>query len=102
MLNCRSALTAIGALALASLMIAPAHGAAHLNTNRLTFSGPVALPGVTLPGGTYIFEGLPDTNPDIVVVRSDDRSKVYFMAMTERVDRPKGLSRKSMVTFGES
>jgi len=62
-----------------------------LNTNHFTFSRAVAVPGAELAPGTYIFERLAVTEPSIVVVRSQDRSKVYFMGRTERVERPRHL-----------
>ena len=97
------ALTAFGALVLGLVLTVPMHGSEiGLHTNYLTFSGPVALPGVTLGPGTYIFERVVDTEPDIVVVRSHDRSKVYFLAFTERIERPADMSRDRSVTFGES
>lgn len=99
----RSALTAFGALVLGLVLTVPMHGSeTSLHTNYLTFSGPVALPGVTLGAGTYIFERVVETEPDIVVVRNHDRSKVYFLAFTERADRPAGMARDRMVSFGES
>jgi hypothetical protein len=98
-----SVFVAIGTLALGLLMTSAPQGAElSLHTNRLTFSGPVALPGITLPGGTYIFERVVASNPDVVVVRSADRTKVYFMAPTERAFRPASLARTAAVTFGES
>ena len=103
MVNRKSVLAACGALALATLMAASVHGTGPaLHTNRLTFSRPVALPGLTLPAGTYVFELVVHTNPDVVVVRNDERSKVYYMAMTERVVRPTWLPRDLAVTFGEA
>lgn len=44
----------------------------------LTFSGPVALPGVILTAGTYAFE-LADSGgaANIVMVRNEKRSHVY-------------------------
>jgi hypothetical protein len=51
-----------------------------------TFSAPVALPGVALPPGTYIFKR-PDSvsYPHVVRVLSEDRQIVYgtFMTMPE-------------------
>jgi len=97
------ALTAFGALVLGLVLTVPMHGSeTSLRTNYLTFSGPVALPGVTLGPGTYVFERAVETEPDLIVVRNNDRSKVYFLAFTERIERPAGMSRTSAVTFGEA
>jgi hypothetical protein len=104
MVTRKSVLAAIGALALGSSLSVPVQGtvATNLHTNHLTFSGPVALPGVTLPGGTYIFERVVPTNPDVVVVRSLDRTRVLYMASTDRVLRPEWLDTERAVVFGEA
>jgi hypothetical protein len=104
MTNRRSALAAFVALALALTTGTSIYGTetTALHTNILTFSGPVALPGVTLSAGTYVFERLDQNNPDIIVVRSHDRSRVYFMAFTGRADRPADLPADRAVTFGEA
>ncbi len=71
--------------------------------NLLTFTGPVALPGVSLQAGTYTFElADPNASADVVVVMSRDRSRVYYLGMTERVERPATLSSDKSVTFGEA
>ena len=99
----KSVVAVFGVLTLGLVLTVPMHGAeADLRTNYLTFSGPVALPGVTLQAGTYIFERVVDTEPDIIVVRNRDRSKVYFMAFTQRAERPAGMKRTNAVTFGEA
>lgn len=103
MVNHKSVLTACGA-ALVVLVMA-ASGNAWVNVNRmnhLTFSGPVALPGVTLASGTYIFELATPTNLDIVRVLSRDRSRVYFMAFTTQVHRPAGLPADRLVSLAEA
>lgn len=103
MVSRRRAATTFGALVLGLTLAAPMHGSGvNLHTNNVTFSGPVRLPGVTLTAGTYIFERVEATNPDIVVVRSGDRTKVYYMAMTQRAHRPEGLANDRLVTFGEA
>jgi hypothetical protein len=67
------------------------------------FSRPVALPGVALGAGTYIFE-LPDPSGafDVVRVSSQDRRKVYLTAFTRIVDRPAGVKSGQPVSFGEA
>jgi len=57
----------------------------------VTFSAPVALPGVTLPAGTYRFE-MPSASPTdgVVSVSSRDGKKVYLTQFTLLVERPKG------------
>ena len=103
MLTRRRTITALGALALGLFLAAPTHGSGNaLHTNKLTFGGPVRLPGVTLAAGSYIFERVVDTNRDVVVVRNAARTNVYFMGMTLPVERPEGLGRDRVVTLGEA
>lgn len=88
-----------------ALVIAAGFANAWSTVNRtmyLTFSGPVALPGVTLGTGTYVFEVAdPNVNPDVVCVRSRDRSRMLFLGLTQRVKRPEGLPASHHVSFGE-
>lgn len=101
MSNRTSVVVLASALVLGFSAIVPAHGADNiLHTNYLTFSGPVALPGVTLRAGTYVFERAVATNSDVIVVRNQARSEVYYLGFTDRVDRPKGLGDR-VVTLGE-
>ena len=48
----------------------------------LTFSGPVGIPGVTLPAGTYLFRFPIGTATGVVQVLKADRSNAYAMFMT--------------------
>lgn len=69
----------------------------------LTFSGPVALPGLSLTAGTYTFElADPDGNDDAVVVMNEERNHVYYLGMTKRVRRPASLPSDKAVTFGQA
>jgi hypothetical protein len=69
----------------------------------LTFSGSIALPGVTLPPGTYVFElADPNVSVDIVRVMSRDRKRVYLTQFTERVSRPAGAPATQLISLGES
>ena len=66
---------------------------AHTTDHRtyFTFSGPVTLPGVTLPARTYLFRN-PDTSRRVVQVLSDDGMTAYAQLLTipaERFDVPK-------------
>jgi hypothetical protein len=54
------------------------------NDHFVTFSGPVHIPEVTLPAGTYIFSIVA---PSVVQVSSADRSKYYAMFFTSPVHR---------------
>jgi hypothetical protein len=52
------------------------------------FSGPVSLPGVTLPAGEYIFRiANPDTQRDVVQVLSADGRETYAMFHTLPAER---------------
>ncbi|HET6956173.1 MAG TPA: hypothetical protein VFI56_06315 [Vicinamibacterales bacterium] len=89
----------------AALLSVAAAGAGTLSNHRnvLGFSGPVALPGVSLAAGSYIFEILdPNASTDVVVVRNSDHTQVFYMGLTRRIDRPASLARGRFVTFGES
>jgi len=69
----------------------------------LTFSEPVALPGVTLEPGEYSFElAVPTTAANVVSVRNKARTKAYFMGFTQRIDRPRGMGDGGAVSFGEA
>lgn len=94
----------LAALCAALLFVASA-GAGTLSSrlNILTFSGSVALPGTSLSAGTYAFElADPFAGGDVVVVRSGDRRQVFYLGMTQRVERPANLPTDRAVTFGES
>jgi hypothetical protein len=70
---------------------------------HLTFSAPVALPGVTLAAGTYDFELAPaGTHRDIVRVTSRGGQLTYYMGFTREVDRPSNTSSKNLIVFGEA
>jgi len=69
----------------------------------LTFSGPVALPGVTLNAGTYAFELYdPANSSNVVVVRNRNRTHPYFLGLTQVVPRPAGVGKHSTVSLGEA
>jgi hypothetical protein len=85
-----------GLLAAASMARADA---AH--TNYLTFSAPFALPGVSLPAGTYAFQVVAPGSHDVVRVSSRDGARVYLLAFTTPVDRPNGLRRDYQIVFNE-
>ena len=96
-------LTALAAIAAALAVATPIH--ADVESTRmqyLTFTKPVALPGVTLASGTYIFEmPSPDSSNDIVRVTSRDRKIVYLTAFTRAVDRPAGMPLTQFVSLRE-
>jgi hypothetical protein len=67
--------------------------------NNLTFGSRVALPGVTLAAGTYVFERDVHANSHIVRVRSTNYQQLLFVGFTTPVTRPRGF--KAAVSFGE-
>jgi hypothetical protein len=78
-------------------------GVTENRTAFLTFSRPVALPGVSLGSGTYIFEMADPLGAyGAVRVLSRDRKIVYLTAFTNEVSRPHDMPRDRQVSFGES
>jgi hypothetical protein len=72
-------------------------------TTHFTFRAPVALPGVTLPPGSYVFEVLnPDMSGDLVRVSTRDRNKTYALQFTRPVHRDRRGDMKSTITLGEA
>jgi hypothetical protein len=101
MTNWKSVRIGCAAAALA-LMVAGSVMAFGVNhENRLTFSRPVALPGVVLPAGVYSFDVV-DSNLDIVVVRNRARTKVFYMGFTNQVLRPTWMPSGGLVMIGEA
>ncbi len=72
------------------------------NMTTVTFSGPVSLPGVTLPAGSYLFK-LADSqvNRNIVQVFAKDRSKILATILAIPAERDKPAD-ETIITFGES
>jgi len=90
---------AVGVLSLTSAA-AQDNTAEGLKLTYLTFSGPVQVPGATLPAGTYTFK-LADVNTaHVVQVLSRDRQHMITQFLTipnDRIDTPE----KTIVMFGE-
>ena len=72
------------------------------HTMYLTFNQPVALPGVSLGTGTYIFEMPEFSGHNVVRVLSRDRKLNLFTGLTHQVDRPTGLKRDHVISFAEA
>ena len=103
MVNRKSVLAVCSAAIVVLVMTAPGNAWVNASrTNHLTFSAPVALPGVTLARGTYIFELASPTSLDVVRVLSRDRSKIHFMGLTTQIQRPAGMPADRMVSLGEA
>ena len=95
----RSMGTAVG-LALLILMASTGYSWS-VNKSSFSFSGPVALPGVTLGAGRYVFERASD-DVTIVKVMSSDERRMYLLAFTRLVDRPANLPMTAQIVLGES
>jgi len=72
------------------------------DTNYLTFSGPIALPGVTLAAGTYVFRTPDGFDKNVVQVMNRAETKSYYMGITRPVSRPRRNSTELLVTIGEA
>ena len=94
----------VGALFLGLVVVASTNARGDSDhTNYLTFSRAVALPGVELAAGSYIFETPSSAmSNSIVRVLSHDRKKVYVTAFTLDVQRPRGDEGKLLVSLGEA
>ena len=76
MIACSAAMFAVS-------LAGTAHADEWNKLTYLTFSGPVQLPGITLPAGTYRFElADPDTSRRIIRVSDKDGSKSYGMFLS--------------------
>jgi hypothetical protein len=95
---------ALGAVVFGMLMGASIYAGSPVNkTMYLTFNRPVALPGVALGAGTYIFEvPAPTSAWDVVQVLSRDRKIVYYAGFTREVYRPEGKSHRQAISFAEA
>ena len=91
------------AIALLALAAATPSRAALGLGDRITFSGPVALPGVVLPAGSYTFEiANPETSLRVVRVTRRDTGRVYFSGFTRMIPRPVNLPADQVITLGEA
>ena len=101
MTNSKSIRIALATVAFAFIAAAGfAWGFSH--ENKLNFSRPVALPGVVLPAGAYSFDVVSPTALDVVVVRSADHGKVYYMGFTNTISRPRKMPGSTPIVFGET
>lgn len=94
-------LLAIAGAAVIAVLVAASAQAWTNDINYLTFSGPVALPGVTLPAGTYTFRSPSAIDKNIVQVMNRAETKSYYMGITRPVSRPRGGT-ALLVTIGEA
>src|SRR6478735_3922658 len=95
-------LKAISCAAALTVLLAPGARADVWNKKTiLTFSGPVQIPGVTLPAGSYVFK-LADIpgNRHVVQVFDKDEKKIYTTILAIPNDRIEP-SDKPLVLFSE-
>jgi len=101
MTNSKSIRIVLGSVALALVTAASGHASyGHLNT--LTFSKPVALPGVVLSAGSYSFDVASATALDVVVVRNSKSGKVLYMGFANTITRPRAMAKNAPIAFGEA
>jgi hypothetical protein len=105
----RRALLILSAAALLAVVIAPPASAQFSlrpidKSTLLTFSGPVSLPDVTLPAGTYLFKFVDPINASgVLTVMSQDGKNAYAMMHTIPIVRTETESNHSeIVTFRET
>jgi hypothetical protein len=99
----RKSLLVVAGTAVLVALIAVSASAFSTQETYLTFSGPVALPGVTLSPGTYLFRSPTAQDRNVVQVLRRDKGRLtpYFMGMTQPVERPT-LNGGSLVSLGEA
>ena len=101
--NRRAALVLCSAAVLGVFAAAMGNASTVNKTTFLKFSGPVALPGVALGAGEYIFElANPDSGRNVVKVTNRDRSKLYALKLTRTTHRPVSANAPATVTLGEA
>ena len=72
-------------------------------TTTFTFKSAVALPGVTLAPGSYVFEVMnPDAGADLIRVMNRDRNKTYSLQFTRFTHRPQTGNLQSTISLGET
>ena len=89
------------AAVLAGMLAARSASGNTPHTDYLTFTAPFALPGVSLPAGTYVFDVIATGSNDVVRVSSRDGLRTYLTAFTVRIERPKGLPSTRQIVFNE-
>jgi len=67
----------------------------------LTFSGPVEMPGVTLPAGTYMFRLADTPSRNVVQVLNQDGTDILGQWLFVQAERP-DVSGETVVTFRET
>src|SRR5687768_10382080 len=103
MVNRKRAIAVLAAVLMTAAGVSSATALSSSRVNHVTFSGTVALPGVVLPGGTYIFEAMAGGGGRGQIVRVSSRAgRHYFMAFTRAVERPATIRPDQVITLGEA
>lgn len=98
----KSKLVLVSSVAIVAALLAARAASGNIpHTNYVTFSAPFALPGVSLPAGTYVFDVVSEGSNDVVRVMNRDGSRVYLTQFTIRVQRPRGLHANRLIVFNE-
>lgn len=94
-------LSAFAAVAMTAGVLA-AQGIPSDRSTYVTVSGPVSLPGVTLPAGTYLFR-LADTQAsrNVVQIFDKDRTKIFATIIAIAAERTEP-SDEAVITFKET
>ena len=97
-----STLTAVCAATLLTATVAPAQGTLADRKTIVTFSGPISIPGTTLPAGSYVFK-LADSPADrhIVMVFDRDEAKLITTLLAVPAERPEPKG-DAVVAFKET
>ena len=84
----RVAFLACSVALLAGVMAAPSTAQPLDKRTLFTFSGPVSMPGVTLPAGKYLFRlANPESGRNVIQVMNADATKPYGMFFAIRAER---------------
>jgi hypothetical protein len=98
--------TAIAAVLVAAVLVAFSMSARAQDLNPqektyLTFSGPVELPGMTLPAGTYTFKLADTPGRNVVQVLSQDEMTIHGQFLFVQANRTEPTG-ETVVTFRET
>lgn len=97
----RMARTLCCAAAIAAFFAAPVRADEWTKLTYFTFSGPVQVPGVTLPAGTYMFKlADPESGRRAIQIRDEEGMKIYTILLTLQ-DRQMEAKDEPWVTFIE-
>ena len=91
----------IAGLVIGSFLVAASSGTAGLlgRTDYVSIHRAVALPGVVLAPGQYVFEAV-EGRPEIVRVFDRATKRVLYMGFTELIPRPDGVT--NVLSLGEA